>query len=57
MALSPKDTVHFTIADIAVAIPSRDEHIRILKRFGRPKDLARAELLRALCHGAPTDHR
>jgi hypothetical protein len=57
MALSPKDTVHFTIADIAVAIPSRDEHIRILKRFGRPKDLVQAELLRALCHGAPTDHR
>ncbi|HKT27839.1 hypothetical protein [Dyella sp.] len=51
------ETVHVTVADVAVAIPSRDEQIRILKSFGRPKDLARAELLRALCHGAPADHR
>lgn len=33
---------------IAVPIPSRIEHIRVLEHFGRPKDLARAELLRAL---------
>jgi hypothetical protein len=51
------ETVHVTVADVAVAIPSRDEQIRILKSFGRPKDLVRAELLRALCNGASTDHR
>lgn len=49
-------TMHVTVADVAVAIPSCDEQIRILKSFGRPKDLARAELLRALCNGVPTDH-
>ena len=51
------DTIHVTVADVAVAIPSRAEQIRILKSFGRQKDLARAELLRALCNSAPTDHR
>jgi hypothetical protein len=40
--------VHVSIEDIAVPIPSRTEQIRILESFGRPKDLARAELLRAL---------
>lgn len=51
------ETVHVTVAGVVVAIPSRDELIRILESFGRPKDLARAELLRALCNGASTDHR
>lgn len=51
------DTVHAMVADLAVPIPSPHEQIRILKSFGRPKDLARAELLRALCNSASTDHR
>ncbi|RDS80824.1 hypothetical protein DWU98_12790 [Dyella monticola] len=42
------DVVKVDVADVAVPIPSRTEQIRILERFGRPKDLARAELLRAL---------
>jgi hypothetical protein len=47
-AVRVNDVVHVNIADIAVPIPSRAEQIRILESFGRPKDLARAELLRAL---------
>lgn len=42
------DVVHVNVADIAIPIPSRAEQIRILESFGRSKDLARAELLRAL---------
>lgn len=42
------DVVHVTVAGIEVPIPSRVEQIRILESFGRPKDLARAELLRTL---------
>ncbi|GLQ89357.1 hypothetical protein GCM10007898_29300 [Dyella flagellata] len=42
------EIVHVQVADIAVPIPSRAEQIRILESFDRPKDRARAELLRAL---------
>jgi len=42
------DVVTVHVADVAVPIPSPTEQIRILEHFGRPKDLARAELLRAL---------
>ncbi|MFC3651041.1 hypothetical protein ACFONN_05760 [Dyella humi] len=47
-AVRVNDVVHVNVANIAVPIPSRAEQIRILESFGRPKDLARAELLRAL---------
>ncbi|GGA46738.1 hypothetical protein [Dyella nitratireducens] len=47
-AVQVNDVVHVQVADIAVPIPSRCEQIRILESFGRPKDRARAELLRAL---------
>lgn len=47
-AVRVNDVVHINVVDIAVPIPSRVEQIRILESFGRPKDLARAELLRAL---------
>lgn len=47
-AVRVNDTVHVSVEDIAVPIPSRAEQIRILESFGRPKDLVRAELLRAL---------
>ena len=43
-----QDVVHVNVAGIEVPIPARDEQIRILESFGRPKDLARADLLRAL---------
>lgn len=46
-AVRVNDVVHINVADIAVPIPSRAEQIRILESFGRPKDLARAALLRA----------
>jgi hypothetical protein len=36
------------VAGLDVPIPSVPEQIRILERFGRPKDLHRAALLRAL---------
>ncbi|RUL78418.1 hypothetical protein EKH80_04945 [Dyella choica] len=42
------EIVHVDVAGIAVPIPSRVEQIRLLKSFGRPKDRARAELLRAV---------
>jgi hypothetical protein len=42
------DIVHVNVAGIDVPIPARDEQIHILECFGRPKDLARAKLLRAL---------
>ena len=47
-AVCVNDVVHVRLADVTVPIPSCAEQIRILERFGRPKDLARAELLRAL---------
>jgi hypothetical protein len=42
------DVVHASVDGIDVPIPSPIEQIRILEWFGRPKDRARAELLRAL---------
>jgi hypothetical protein len=47
-AVRVQDVVHVNVAGIDVPIPARDEQIRILESFGRPKDLARADLLRAL---------
>jgi hypothetical protein len=38
---------HVTCAGVAVPVPSRAEQIRILESFGRPKDLQRAQWLRA----------
>ena len=43
-----RDTVLVRVAGHAVPIPSVPEQIRILESFGRPKDLHRAALLRAL---------
>lgn len=40
--------MHVNVAGIDVPIPVRDEQIRILESFGRAKDLARADMLRAL---------
>ena len=40
--------VHVSVAGIDVPIPARDEQIRIFESFGRTKDFARADLLRAL---------
>ncbi|QRN55907.1 hypothetical protein ISN74_12420 [Dyella caseinilytica] len=42
------EIVHVNCAGIPVPIPAAAEQIHILERFGRPKDLQRAELLRAL---------
>lgn len=42
------DIQHVVIDNFSVPIPSRTEQIRLLQSFGRPKDLARAEQLRAL---------
>jgi hypothetical protein len=41
------DIEHVACAGLAVPVPSRAEQIRILESFGRPKDLQRAQLLRA----------
>jgi hypothetical protein len=40
--------VHVECGDVRVPIPARDELIRLLERFARPKDLQRSALLRAL---------
>jgi hypothetical protein len=42
------EVVHVNCASVLVPIPSTAEQIRILESFGRPKDLQRAALLRAL---------
>jgi len=47
-AVRVHEIVHVNVAGIDVPIPARDEQIHILESFGRPKDFARAELLRAL---------
>ena len=47
-AVQVNDIVHVNYAGIAVPIPARTEQIRILESFGRPKDLQRTEVLRAL---------
>lgn len=47
-AVRLKHVVQVSVAGIDVPIPARDEQIRIFESFGRAKDLARAELLRAL---------
>jgi hypothetical protein len=40
--------VHVTVANVSVPIPVPSEQIRVLESFARPKDLLRAQLLRAL---------
>lgn len=45
-------TLHVRVAGMDVPVPGVAEQIRILERFGRPKDLHRAALLRALHRGA-----
>lgn len=47
------DIVRVDVAGEDVCIPSVAEQIRVLKRFGRPKDLQRARLLKRLC-GVPS---
>lgn len=47
-AVRLKHVVQVSVAGIDVPIPARDEQIHIFESFGRAKDLARAELLRAL---------
>ena len=46
--VSVNQVVHVHVAGLDVPIPSVSEQIRILESFGRPKDLHRAALLRAL---------
>ena len=47
-AVRVNHVMHVNVAGIQVPVPARDEQIRILESFGRAKDLARADLLRAL---------
>jgi hypothetical protein len=42
------EIVHVVCANVSVPIPIPSEQIRMLERFARPKDLLRAQLLRAL---------
>lgn len=46
------ETMSVRVAGVDVPVPSVAEQIRILESFGRPKDLHRAALLRALDRGA-----
>ncbi|WP_266171151.1 hypothetical protein [Dyella subtropica] len=49
-AVDVGETVMVRVAGLDVPMPSVAEQIRILESFGRPKDLQRAALLRALDH-------
>lgn len=42
------EVVHVSCATVSVPIPVLSEQIRILESFARPKDVLRAQLLRAL---------
>ena len=50
-----REVIAVRVAGLDVPIPGVAEQIRILERFGRPKDLHRAALLRALHRGAEVD--
>ena len=41
--------VRVSIAGLSVPVPSIAEQIRVLERFGRPKDRARIAVLQNLC--------
>lgn len=41
--------VHVSIAGLSVPVPAITEQIRVLDRFGRPKDRARMTVLKTLC--------
>ena len=43
------DIVTVDVAGLAVPVPTVEEQLRLLERFGRPKDHQRAVLLRTLC--------
>lgn len=43
------DIVHAELAGLTLPIPTVAEQIRLLQRFGRPKDQQRAALLQLLC--------
>ena len=50
-----RETVLAHAAGVDVPVPTVAEQIRILESFGRPKDLERAALLRALGDGAAAE--
>ena len=47
-ALQVQEIMTVSCGDVAVQVPSSAEQIRVLEIFGRPKDIERASLLRAL---------
>ena len=51
------DIIHTELAGLSLPIPAVAEQIRLLQRFGRPKDQQRAALLQSLCVKTRPGHR